>query len=120
MHIQDLIEKKEADLRKTQRTTRIMQRLRAKYPQAQTDLEAVLLNFNDGQRQDRIDINRLDREVDREERDIDQLEKEVDSLAKKTDRVAESPLYRAISASVVSLTEDEKARLVHTILNSSD
>jgi len=116
MHIQDLIEKKEEDLRKTQRTTRIMQRLRAKYPQAQTDLEAVLLNFNDGQRQDRIDINRLDREVDREEQEIDQLEKEVDQLSKN---VSESSLYRAIAAGVANLNEHEKIRLVKTILNSS-
>lgn len=116
MHIQDLIEKKEEDLRKTQRTTRIMQRLRAKYPQAQTDLEAVLLNFNDGQRQDRIDINRLDQEVDREEQEIDQLEKEVDQLSKN---VSESSLYRAIAAGVANLNEHEKIRLVKTILNSS-
>jgi len=119
MHIQDLIEKKEEDLRKTQRTTRIMQRLRAKYPQAQTDLEAVLLNFNDGQRQDRIDINRLDREVDREEQEIDQLEKEVDQLSKNPDNVSESSLYRAIAAGVANLNEHEKIRLVKTILNSS-
>lgn len=80
MNLAELFEKKEPDLRKSARTARIMQQLRAKYPQAETDLEALLYDFQQQQRRDRTDIARLDIENDQEEADIDDLEQDVNRI----------------------------------------
>lgn len=55
-----------------------MKNLRAKYPQAKTDAEAMTLDYQSSQKADRQDISRLDQENDSEEADIDHLEKEND------------------------------------------
>lgn len=81
MLLMDLFEAKEANLRRTPRTQRIMQRLRAQYPQAETDLEALLYDFQSGQRRDRQDIGRLDQEIDSEEQEIQDLQRRMDAIA---------------------------------------
>jgi hypothetical protein len=74
------------------RIERILKQLRARHPQAQDDLEALIYDFRSGQSQDRRDISRLDMENDAEEADIERLEKilanlkQQRELAEKKDR----------------------------------
>ena len=65
-----------------QRIERILRQLRARYPEAGDDLEALILNFRSEQSRDRADISRLDAENDQEEIEIDQLERELDRIKK--------------------------------------
>lgn len=67
----------------TPRLERVMKLLRAKHPQANTDLEALAFELLDGQRADRRDISRLDQENDMEELDIEQLQQALDRLQKR-------------------------------------
>ena len=60
--------------------------MRARYPGARSDLEALILAFDRDQARDRRDINRLDQENDQEEADIDRIE---DYLAKREKNLAE-------------------------------
>jgi hypothetical protein len=76
-------EKSEPNLRKTARTQRMMSQLRAKYPQAESDLEALLYDFRAGQRMDRQDINRLDSEIDSDEAEIDRIRQDLDDLMRR-------------------------------------
>lgn len=62
------------------RIERILKQLRAKHPQAQDDLEALIYDFRSSQSQDRRDISRLDMENDMEEADIERLEKILTNL----------------------------------------
>jgi len=82
-----LPEKKDPDLRRTARSTRIMQQLRARHPEAQNDIEALLYDFRAGQAQDRRDITRLDIELDDEEAEIDRIQADLNRLmrARKLD-----------------------------------
>ena len=57
------------------RIERILKQLRARHPQAQDDLEALIYDFRSEQAQDDRDIARLDMENDTEEADIERLEK---------------------------------------------
>ena len=84
MNITELFELREPNLRKTARSSRIMQSLRAQYPASQSDSEALLYHFRDGQRRDRDDIMRLDYELDSDEAEIDRIQKDLDRLRKKT------------------------------------
>jgi hypothetical protein len=63
--------------------------MRARYPGARSDLEALILAFDRDQARDRRDIMRLDQENDQEEADIDRIEAELDrrdrNLAEKKD-----------------------------------
>lgn len=74
------------------RIDRILKQLRARHPQAQDDLEALIYDFRSTQSQDRRDISRLDQENDIEEADIERLEKilanlkQQRELAEKRDR----------------------------------
>ena len=74
------------------RIERILKQLRARHPQAQDDLEALIYDFRSSQGQDRRDISRLDQENDMEEADIERLEKILANLkhqralAEKRDR----------------------------------
>jgi chromosome segregation ATPase len=83
MILNELFEKKETNLRKTARTQRMMSQLRAKYPQAESDLEALLYDFRSGQAQDRQDINRLDGEIDSEEAKIERIQRDLDDLMRR-------------------------------------
>lgn len=62
------------------RTRNLMARLRAQYPQARSDAEALLLHFDHEQRKDQREIDRLDYENDQEEADIDRIDQEVSRL----------------------------------------
>lgn len=83
MLLTELFERREPNLRKTARTQRIMSQLRARYPQAETDLEALLYDFRAGQRMDRQDINRLDSEIDDEENRINQIQRDLDDVVRQ-------------------------------------
>ncbi len=69
--------------RSTARIDRILQLLRARNPQAQNDLEALILDFRGQQAQDRSDIARLDAENDMEEADIERLESMLTQLKQR-------------------------------------
>ena len=60
----------EQDIATTKKSQRILNMLKQKNPSASNDLEALLLAFEKGQKQDRMDINRLGAENDAEEADI--------------------------------------------------
>ena len=60
--------------------------MRARYPGARSDLEALILAFDRDQARDRRDIARLDQENDQEEADIDRIE---DYLAKQSEPLRE-------------------------------
>jgi len=67
------------------RIERILKMLRAKHPQAENDLEALIFDFRNQQSRDRSDIARLDRENDMEEADIERLEQMLQLLKKRRD-----------------------------------
>jgi hypothetical protein len=83
MRIKELLT--ESKVANNPRLQRVMSLLRARHPQAETDLEALAFELLDGQRADRRDITRLDQENDQEESDIDRLERAVRELRKKHD-----------------------------------
>jgi len=78
MNLTDMYEND--DVATSGKTTRILKQFRARYPEAQNDIEALLLHFNAGQDIDRRDISRLDRENDEEEKEIDRLEDEIEDI----------------------------------------
>jgi hypothetical protein len=57
--------------------------LRARHPQAEDDLEALIFDFRTQQARDRSDISRLDAENDAEEEDIARLEKMLDIIRQR-------------------------------------
>lgn len=65
------------------RIERILKMLRARNPQAEDDLEALIFDFRGQQSQDRSDIARLDAENDAEEADIARLEKMLDLIRQR-------------------------------------
>ena len=76
------------------RIERILKMLRAKHPQAENDLEALIFDFRSQQSQDRADISRLDRENDMEEADIERLEQMLNLIKKRRgDAVSENLTY---------------------------
>jgi hypothetical protein len=66
------------------RTRRLLNQIRGQFPQAQNDIEALLLYIDSTNQVDRIDINRLDQENDQEEADIARIDNEVDTIQKTT------------------------------------
>lgn len=71
------------------RIARILQMLRARHPQAENDLEALIFDFRTQQSQDRSDIARLDAENDAEEADIERLERMLDLIKRRRGAAAE-------------------------------
>jgi hypothetical protein len=65
------------------RIDRILKMLRARNPQANDDLEALIYDFRNSQAQDRRDISRLDAENDSEEAEIEMIQKMIDDLRKR-------------------------------------
>jgi len=65
------------------RIERILKMLRARHPQAEDDLEALIYDFRSQQSQDRTDIARLDAENDAEEADIERLERMLDIIRQR-------------------------------------
>ena len=76
---------KEVNLR-LQHMLRVM---RARYPGARNDLEALMLMFSRDQERDRRDISRLDQENDQEEADIAAIERYLDQRERKRDEVTQ-------------------------------
>jgi hypothetical protein len=65
--------------------------LRARHPQAENDLEALIFDFRGQQAQDRTDIARLDAENDMEEADIERLEKMLNLVRRRRGASAVEP-----------------------------
>lgn len=73
MRYQEFAEDKDEEVNlRLQHMLRVM---RARYPGARNDLEALMLMFNREQDRDRRDISRLDQENDQEEADIEAIER---------------------------------------------
>jgi hypothetical protein len=92
--------------RSTARIDRILQLLRARNPQAQNDLEALILDFRGQQAMDRRDISRLDAENDAEEEDIARLEKML-AILKQRAKLAEYGSKKKGPGLRVSRDQDE-------------
>jgi hypothetical protein len=75
--------------KKNARIERILKMLRARHPQAENDLEALIFDFRSQQSQDRSDISRLDAENDAEEADIQRLERMLDLIRRRRGAAAE-------------------------------
>lgn len=89
MRIQELLEKKDSN-KVNPRTALQMKRSRARNPQADSDLDAFIIDYQKGQQQDRRDIGRLDYETDELEQetnasqsDIDRLDQEIEDLKRR-------------------------------------
>ena len=66
------------------RTERMMSQMRARQPQATSDLEALAYELQDAERRDAEEINKLEREVDSLETDIkSELQKRVATLTRR-------------------------------------
>jgi hypothetical protein len=68
------------------KTDRMLSQLRAKHPEAQTDVEALIYAVNNlrvRQDYDDVEINRLDQENDQEEEDINRLEQELINIKRR-------------------------------------
>jgi hypothetical protein len=76
---------KEVNLR-LQHMLRVM---RARYPGARNDLEALMLMFSREQERDCKDIGRLDQENDQEQSDIEAIERYLDQRDRKRDAVTQ-------------------------------
>ena len=74
------------------RIERILKMLRARHPQAENDLEALIFDFRGQQAQDRTDIARLDAENDMEEADIERLERMLDLIRRRRGAAASEPV----------------------------
>lgn len=74
----------------TARTQRMMDKVRARQPQARSDLEALAYDLEDQQQRDRSDIERLEKQRDDLERDVkSDLEQEVKKLQQRRGRAGE-------------------------------
>ena len=87
----------EPTLATNKRTERILNLLRAKSPTAKNDLEALILSFDKGQMQDRMDISRLYKDDDSIEKAVARLEQEIATLKQQ----------RGTMESTESLTEEQ-------------
>jgi hypothetical protein len=93
--------------RSTARIDRILQLLRARNPQAQNDLEALILDFRGQQAQDRTDIARLDAENDMEEADIERLEAMLTQLKQRRGTAVTTESLRDGEYHVATVTLDD-------------
>jgi len=80
MRYREFAEERDSDKDTNLRIQHMLRVIRARYPGARSDLEALILAFDRDQARDRRDIARLDQENDQEEADIDRIE---DYLAKQ-------------------------------------
>jgi len=87
MRAREFAEKKERLGAVNPRSAAGLIKLRAQYPDANSDLEALMIDYGSSQKQDRRDISRLDQENDSEEKQIDQLDRENDSDADRLDQL---------------------------------
>jgi len=89
----------------TQKAERILSQIHQQYPQASSDMEALLLAYEKGQKQDRIDIERLGWENDQEEADIARHEKQ---LSKIPTNEAETDRDKAMAAAMANIEDQFK------------
>lgn len=97
--------------RGTARIDRILQMLRARNPQAQNDLEALILDFRSQQAQDRTDISRLDAENDMEEADIERLEAMLSQLKQRRTMATEGLRDGEYHVATVTLDDGTKKKV---------
>ena len=86
MRYREFAEEQDEDKDVNLRIQHMLRVMRARYPGARSDLEALILAFDQDQARDRRDINRLDQENDQEEADINRIE---DYLSKRDRNLAE-------------------------------
>jgi hypothetical protein len=77
----------EADKEVNLRLQHMLRVMRARYPGARNDLEALMLMFSRDQERDRNDISRLDQENDQEEADIEAIERYLEKRDRQSDTV---------------------------------
>ena len=85
-------QKKRPDLEEQEsaRTQRMIDKIRARQPQAQTDIEALIYDVEDQQARDRRDIERLEKQRDELEQDVRSgLEQEIEKLQQRRGRAGE-------------------------------
>jgi hypothetical protein len=72
------------------RTQRMLRQLRIQNPQAQSDLEALAYSFIDGQRKDREDIEKLEKETDNIEQNVkNDLQKRINTITAQRGRITD-------------------------------
>ena len=72
------------------RTQRMLRQLRIQNPQAQSDLEALAYSVIDGQRKDREDIEKLEKETDNIEQNVKgDLQKRIDTMNTQRGRIVD-------------------------------
>lgn len=72
------------------RTQRMLRQLRIQNPQAQSDLEALAYSFIDGQRKDREDIEKLEKETDNIEQNVkSDLQKRIATMNTQRGRIVD-------------------------------
>lgn len=77
----EVLTEKTQDEEESARTRRMLDTIRAKYPMAQSDMEAMAYAFRDSEKRDRADIEKLEKETDNIEKDVKaELEKRLSSL----------------------------------------
>lgn len=75
----------------TARTQRMLDRIRARQPQATSDLEAMAYELQDAERRDAEEIDKLEKDVDNLETDIKQdLQRRIDTLTKRRGTVKQA------------------------------
>ena len=77
----------DADKEVNLRLQHMLRVMRARYPGARNDLEALMLMFSRDQERDRRDIGRLDQENDQEEADIEAIERYLEKRDRQSDTV---------------------------------
>lgn len=87
MRFNEIKDKKVSTDKINPQTAFALRRSRARHPHAASDLDALIIDYNQGQKQDRRDITRLDYENDQEQEDINRLDLENDTDAERLDRL---------------------------------
>jgi hypothetical protein len=94
------------------KTQRIMNQIRANNPQANNDLEALLLAFEKGQKQDRTDINTLYGQNAEEEADIERHERQLARMRNIRSELDEAPMdperKKALDAAMANIEDQFK------------
>jgi len=88
MKIIELFEREDPPMgRINPRNALILKKIKARHPQAKSELDALIADLHTGQRQDRRDITRLGNENEQEQAEIDRLDQENDRDESRLDQV---------------------------------
>lgn len=88
MKFSEITERKDRSVGKVNpRTALQLKRSRARHPQATSDLDAFIIDYQKGQRQDRVDIGRLDDETDELEQENDQDQQKIRQLEREIEQI---------------------------------